>query len=258
MLLKGAARLIDGVYPDAKLRFIGDIDVLIPAGRSADAASALKRIGFCEDADNELDPAHLHRPMLRERDTGAAVELHTELTKPPHETIVPAAWFSQNTRSFKLRDLRVRLPDATRSAAHNIVHDQLNNRNYQLGRVQLRQLLDLAMLRARHANDIDWNELDHRFCSVGKGTVLATYLEFAAVLFGQPAPNLSHAPRRGALANFRRNIDLPALRAVADLRREVDYALARRDDPVGLFKKMISPRTWSTAIQLAKAAISRW
>ncbi|MDP1866510.1 MAG: nucleotidyltransferase family protein [Bradyrhizobium sp.] len=258
LLLKGAARLVDGVYPAAKLRLLGDIDVLIPGDRSADAASALKHIGFGEGAENELEAGHHHLPMLRERDTGAGVELHTELTKPPHQTIISAAWFSQNTRSFKLQDLWVRLPDPTRSVAHNIVHDQLNNGNYQLGRVQLRQLLDLAMLRARHENTIDWAELDHRFCSVGKGAVLATYLEFAEVLLGQPAPDLSHTARPRALADFRRRIDLPALRALADLRMQVDDVLARRDHPVGVLKKLISPRTWSTGIQLVKAAISRW
>jgi hypothetical protein len=87
-----------------------------------------------------------------------------------------------------------------RSAAHNIVHDQLHHKNYRLGRVQLRRLLDLAMFRAKYESMIDWAELDHRFCSVGKGAVLATYLEFAEVLLGQTTPSLSHAPRTDALA----------------------------------------------------------
>ena len=79
--------------------------------------------------------------------------------------------------------------------------------NYQSSRLQLRQLLDLAMIRARYESTIDWTELDHRFCSVGMGQVLATYLEFAKVLLGQPTPQLSHVPRAGALADFRRMMD---------------------------------------------------
>ena len=104
------------------------------------------------------------------------------------------------------------------------MHDQLNHENYRLGKVELRQLLDLAMVRARHGNAIDWTELDRRFGSVGSGPVLATYLQFAEVLLGQAAPPaLSHGPRSRAMADFRRDIDWPAMRALAQLRISIDY-----------------------------------
>jgi hypothetical protein len=260
VLLKGAARLVDDVYPAAKLRVLGDLDILIPGNRSADAAAALKGIGFDEDTDIVLDAAHHHLPMLRERDTGAGVELHTELSTSPHDAIIPAAWFCEKTRLFKLRDSKVRLPDATRGAAHIIVHDQLNHDNYRLGGIQLRQLLDLAMFRTKYQSTIDWTELDHRFCKVGKQAVLATYLEFARELLGQPAPDLSHAPRTRAMTDFRRDIERPARRALAHLQIPIDYVLARRSDPLGLLKKLVSPQTWSAGIQLVKAALrpAKW
>jgi hypothetical protein len=212
----------------------------------------LKRIGFDEDTDIVLGAAHHHLPMLRERDTGAGVEIHTGLSRAPHDAIIPAAWFCENTRLFKLRDLAVRLPDATRSAAHTIVHDQLNHGNYRLGRIQLRQLLDLAMVRTKYQGMIDWTELDHRFCKAGKGAVLATYLKFAEELLGQPMPDLSHAPRTRVMTDFRRSM--------APLQIPIDYVLARRGDPIGVLKKLGSPRTWSTAIQLVKAAMrpAKW
>jgi hypothetical protein len=40
VLLKGAARLIKGTYPATMLRFLGDLDVLIPASRSAAAVAS--------------------------------------------------------------------------------------------------------------------------------------------------------------------------------------------------------------------------
>ncbi len=258
VLLKGAARLVDGVYPAAKLRFLGDLDVLIPADRSSDAASALMRIGFEASADATWNGTHHHLPMLRESDTGACVELHTELSLPPNDAIVPAAWFGMNTMPFGLHGARVRLPDATRTVAHNIVHDQLNHENYRWGRVQLRQLLDLAMFRARYENMIDWAELDRRFCSAGQGAVLATYLAFAEDLLGQAAPpDLGHAPRMRAMADFRRDIDWPAMRMLAHLRMPIDYVVARRGDPLHILKRLVSPQTWSAAVQLVRAAIDR-
>ncbi len=258
LLLKGAARLVDGVYPAATLRFLGDLDLLIPADRSSDAASALMRIGFDAAADAKWDAAHHHLPVLRESDTGACVELHTELSLSPNDAIVPASWFVMNALPFQFHDVRVRLPDATRTVAHNIVHDQLNHANYRWGKFELRQLLDLAMVRKRYENMIDWSELDHRFCSIGKEPVLATYLEFAEVLLGQAAPpDLAHAPRAHAMANFRRDIDWPALRTLAYLRVPIDYVVARRGDPVHILKRLISPKTWWAAFELVRAAIAR-
>jgi hypothetical protein len=253
-LLKGAARLVDEVYPSAKLRFLGDIDVLIPADRSADAVSALQRAGFEMGDDPRLGRPHHHLPMMNERETGAGVELHTALASPPNEAIVRADWFLESTRPFQLQGFHVRLPDATRAIAHNVVHDQLNSQghNRRLGRASLRQLLDLTMLRARYEEAIDWNELDHRFCSAGSGTVLATYLEFGRALLGQPAPNLTHAPRKRALATFRRNVNWPVL---SELQIPVDNVLTQPGGPAGLLRKLVRPQTWSTGIRLIKASI---
>lgn len=255
--LKGAARLVEGIYPAAGLRFLGDLDLLIPCDRSVEAAVALRGIGFEEDPNINSNPAHHHLPVLRERDSGVCVELHTGLSTPPYEAIIPANWFWQGTRSLTWRDLRVRLPDATRSVAHNIVHDQLNHRNYRAGRVELRQLLDLAVLRARHEASIDWAELDRRFCDAGQGPVLATYLEFAGALLGQPEPpGLSHAPRPRAMADFRRDVEWPAIRILDRLRIPVDYLLTRRGDPVGILKRLARRQTWSAALQLVRTAFA--
>ena len=138
------------------------------------------------------------------------------------------------------------------------MHGPLNHADYRWGRVQLRQLLDLAMFRARYENMIDWAELDRRFCSAGQGAVLATYLAFAEDLLGQAAPpDLGHAPRMRAMADFRRDIDWPAMRMLAHLRMPIDYVVARRGDPLHILKRLVSPQTWSAALQLVRAAIDK-
>ena len=74
---------------------------------------------------------------------------------------------------------------------------------YALNKIQLRHLLDLALIRARHEGAIDWNELDRRLSTSGLGEVLATYLCFSDELLGQPAPKLRHTPRKDAMAELR-------------------------------------------------------
>ena len=90
---------------------------------------------------------------------------------------------------------------------HIVAHDQLSHEHYRRGKVELRQLLELAIIRKKHENAIDWMELDRRFSGVVLGKVLATYLELANKLFGQARPRLRHAARVGALAELRWRID---------------------------------------------------
>ena len=82
VLLKGAAHLADGIYPDPGVRIVGDVDLLVPAGSAPDALPSLLRSGFVAAAPTPLVslPMH-HLPRLCDRDTGVAVELHTEVVR---------------------------------------------------------------------------------------------------------------------------------------------------------------------------------
>lgn len=97
----------------------------------------------------------------------------------------------------------MRLPEPTRNLGHTIFHSEIFHDHYALNKIQLRHLIDVVLIRARHEKAINWDELDRRFSAAGAGEVLATYLHLAGELLGQTAPQLSHAPRRDALAGLR-------------------------------------------------------
>jgi hypothetical protein len=125
VLLKGSARLIEGDYPAPMLRFLGDLDVLIPAERAAGAVAALQSIGFRTKADDaDLPSSHHHLRVLHDRETGAGVELHTSLMLGAGAALFPTDWFCQGTRPLAFRNLQIRLPDATRSVGHIVAHEQ--------------------------------------------------------------------------------------------------------------------------------------
>jgi hypothetical protein len=258
VLLKGAARLIEASYPAPKLRFLGDLDVLIPAERSASAVVALQSIGFRMNADHETLPSscHHHLPMLYERETGVGVELHTDVVGDAG-AVIPTGWFWKGTNPVPFRDLQIRLPDATRSAGHNIAHDQLDHSNYQGRRVELRQLLDLAMIRRARESAIDWAELDERFCRMGFGEALATYLKFAEVLLGQPAPQLRHAPCAGTITYFSHIIEPPpAWMQPATIL--IDEIARRRRDPRSMIH-LLNLKTWPhLCVRVTEALKRRW
>jgi Uncharacterised nucleotidyltransferase len=240
VLLKGCARLVEGDYPQPSMRFLNDLDLLVPSNRTNDAYAALMANGFNEKPGYEIPPDLHHLPMLHEHQSGAGVEIHSALGRGPGVQILSTSWFYEGSRTFLLRDdLRVRLPDATRSVCHNVVHHQLHHSGYEKRIVELRQLLDLALIRKRHEDAIDWAELDHRFCRHGFGQVLATYLQFDEELLGQKAPQLRNKPRVGASESFRRIVDPPILTTLFGLLA----AAANRRGAFGVLR-VLNPATW--------------
>jgi len=142
------------------------------------------------------------------------------------------------------------------------VHQQLHHEKYPNPAIELRQLLDLALIRKRHEAAIDWAELDHLFCRKGLGEVLATYLQYCEELLGQKAPRLRCLPRVGAIENFRRIVDppkippkpqtfAPVVTALATI--VTDYGKARRRDPFGVLK-LLYPTNWPARFKLLKDA----
>jgi hypothetical protein len=203
VLLKGVAHLVEGIYPEPSLRTLGDVDVLIPVDRSAEAVAALEAAGFSAKSFDVVPPNHHHLLMLHDPETGTGVELHTDVISRSADAVISTAWFCAMTRPMLFRGHRVRLPEPTRNIGHSIFHSEVFHHQYNLNKIHLRYLLDIALIRARHAGTIDWNELDHRFWSAGFGELLATYLHRAAELLGQPVPKLRHAPRSDAMAELR-------------------------------------------------------
>jgi hypothetical protein len=257
VLLKGAAHVVGASYPSTAFRVLGDLDVLIPDDRANDAAQCLQRIGFVPGGP-PLPANHHHLPMLCDPETEAGVELHTGVVQRRSEAVIPVPWFVEQARAVAFRGARVRLPDAARSVAHLVVHDQLDHEGYKRTRIDLRQLLDLAIIRAKHDSDIDWAALDRRFGDAGAGHMLATYLHFAEALLGQPAPWLRHAPHANAVARLRRAIEPRTGAWTRVTQVPLEYLAARRRDPLGLLN-LLRPRTWRKGIRrLSEARAPRW
>jgi hypothetical protein len=199
--------------------------------------------------------------MLHDRELGGGVELHTDVAGASSRAIIATDWYVGGTRPGRFRDLNVRLPDPTRSVGHIVAHDQLDHEGYRNNKIELRQLLDLALIRSRHADAIDWAELDRRFCGRKSGKVLATYLRMAEGLLGQPRPPLSRAPRRSAIEGLRDTMvpsraQLPRMisQRLAELTRNC-VTLVRRD-PSSL-GRLLDLRKWPGRARLVLTAFRR-
>jgi hypothetical protein len=244
VLLKGAAHLIEPIYPALGLRVVGDLDMLVPEDRVRAAAEALQKIGFTGGGPN-LPANHHHWPMLLDPDTGAAVELHIGVLHRRSEHIIPAAEFYENSRAIAFRGRYVRLLDATRSIAHNIIHDLLDHEGYLRRRIELRQLLDLAMIRTKHETTIEWAELYRRFSAAGVGHVFTANLKIAERLFGLPVPGIVRLSERERSAPWSQITSMAG-----------DYLASRRRDPWGVFN-LFKPKMWPGRMHRIRAALGK-
>lgn len=152
LLLKGAIRLVDGLYRDPGWRFMRDLDLLVSRDRLSDAVARLASAGY----DFTQDPAswpehHRHLPPMG-RDGGAAViEIHSDIL-PQRQELCPAEQALARSRLVDLDGARVRIPDTVDQLAQLIGHDRFDSNLHLAGMFLLRSVFEAALLcRDQHA-----------------------------------------------------------------------------------------------------------
>ncbi len=218
VLLKGGAALLDeGLYPDVSVRYLGDLDILVPLSRLHDAAIALKSIGFQalpEPNTRWVRPrrsGHFHHlPPLLHGETGVVVELHRTIISRKFDTLLPATSGIQHQSKRKFRGLELSVLSPTDRIVHNIVHSQLHHGHHQRGTIGLRQLFELGLLSIKFGREIDWLDVESRFRDAGYLEVLQKHVELLQTIFSVPSvistPHNSGESSDGCnrASNFRR------------------------------------------------------
>jgi hypothetical protein len=256
VLLKGAAHLATGLYPDAGLRIIGDIDLLVPADRAAAAWETLGAAGFVDPSPKPFVslPTH-HLPRLFDPATGAGVELHTSVVARAHAALLPVPWFVEGAVAASFAGRRFRIPDPTRMVAHLVVHDRMQDQGDRLATLRLRPLLDLAMLRHRHGASIDWAALRARFRQRGAETILGDHLWYAEALLGQPLPPPFAAPPPARIAALRKAVDQPEAQRRTRFAALAALYTARLRARPGVVVNLLKPALWPERIRMVRQAL---
>jgi hypothetical protein len=154
VLIKGAARLVDGVYPGLGWRFMRDLDILVPPQRLQEVNAYLQAHGLRPTRTDEHWPdEHRHLPPLYREGDAAVLEVHGE---PLHHasTFCPTDRFLLQARPLAVEGAVVRLPAAADQIALLIGHDRFDDYQRRSGLFQLRSLFELALL-GREAGALD-------------------------------------------------------------------------------------------------------
>jgi Uncharacterised nucleotidyltransferase len=201
ILLKGAAFLAQAAEPNTS-RICSDLDILVGQEHLEETIAALEAIGYCREGvkSEPGDGANLSRNS----DAGG-IDLHCRL-----KTTFPRYGYAEiapTCREIPVGSATALIPSPAFQAAILILHDQLQERDYWRGLIDLRHLLDLRRL-ATARDGIDWDALMALFPKGYPRRALHTQLATLEHFFGVRVPQATRESRSARWQLRRRLVQL--------------------------------------------------
>lgn len=203
VVLKGGADMVSPIHDDPSIRYVGDLDILVPTNRAAEALAALQGLGFEAVATPGQGTSRFdwrgqrlsehHLPRLIHSDWTFPVEIHVQVGPRAIAFLLdPDAVLDHRVRS----DIAgLSLPCFDDRASHLLTHAQRHS-----GMASLRAWIDWAALREQ----CDLAAVSARFHSAGAGRTFENGDVMARFLSGGAHPMTQHDVSicRSALRNF--------------------------------------------------------
>jgi hypothetical protein len=206
ILLKGAASLACDLYPDRGMRILGDIDILIPEDRAADAARLLIENGF-EPIPTKNDYAgHHHLAPLRHNRLGIAIEIHRHTLFSDCRSVLPTEMAWRAARPCTIGGTKTKCLSPTLQFVHVLAHTQIQDAHHRRRSFALRQMLELGLLARRHSAELDWECIAAHYRAAGYTPVLQNAVEFVVRQFGVQRPKAILPPVSDPLRSVRKRL----------------------------------------------------
>jgi len=243
VLLKGAIRLLDGLYPADAWRMLRDLDLLVPKAALAEAARALQEAGYAPVEEGAF-----------QREMGVCqIDLHEELFPGSRQMrLLQAVNVLHASRLLAFGDATVRIPSVEHQLVHLIGHCQLRHPGHAIGRICLRDRLEAAALLYSAHEAVDWQAVWRRFVEAGYRRPLLSFLlalrdgAWAAVpVSGSIDPLTTLQRRRIALQARWRAFDYVGSRAgwwVSEIKRQLRERDAGQHRGVRNIKRVVFER----------------
>ena len=254
IFMKGGAHLLAGLYPDIAMRQMSDLDILVPAMRINDCLAKLANHGITQ-VGTYLHPLSHHCRPVSGRGLPVSVELHHKVVAHPNGEFLTSDEVIASAVELENYGVRIAVPSPTCAVIHNIAHAQLNNHDHLYGWIDLKSLLDLALLSRAHGEKLDWNEIRKRFVYSGWGHAWGFHVQWshrvgARVPSLKPASAFTRLLYRHAFyhvgAPKMLSLNVRLLRPWILLRREMSDSVLRRR----LARNLVNARWWKRHLRM--------
>ena len=175
--LKGGIRLIDGLWPDPALRFMHDLDLLVPEAALEDCGSELARGGWVP-IGGEADEADHHLAFAHAEAT-ARIELHWTALASPHGILLPPTRLLARARPARFDGATIAVPAVDDQLVHLVAHGMLQHAFLENGRFLLRDLVEHALLLGR-ASETERQAARERLAVAGRSRAWEVSCELTA------------------------------------------------------------------------------
>ncbi|TCP39281.1 nucleotidyltransferase family protein [Rhodovulum marinum] len=238
VLLKGASHLATDLWPTPGSRLLADLDLLVPQGQLQTAHRTLLELagrGAQAPGHPELVAQHKHLLPVVGAGGQAPVELHHAILPEEARALAPAEDIIARSEEIVLGQARLRVPAPTDRVLIAMLHGPAGGGTYLAPMLQMRDLLDIRFLAARHGDRIDWDWLERHLAGAGWSGVLEITNRCLVRFTGYAPPVRRCGPvARLDAARWVWQLDHPRSRRVglaANLARYTLRSLARGGEP---------------------------
>ena len=150
VVLKGGARLIDGLWPEPAFRFMHDLDLLVPTASLKASVARLVAEGW-RTIEGDDPGQHV---MLAHPDAIVRIELHHAPLPPRWAELLPTTRMLARATPTLVGSAMVALPAPEDQLVHLVAHGMLQHQFLRNGRFLLRDLIEFRLLAARVGADV--------------------------------------------------------------------------------------------------------
>lgn len=237
MLLKGSAMLTTSPRMKMGRRLVSDLDIVVSPEELKGSLDCLSRLGYRIQAMAPDEGARWYADLARPGDVGM---IDLQLRPPGHGVFYSAAGDAR--RHCRLQQSAY-VPSETYHALMLIIHDQFQDADYWVGKIDLRHLLDLRDL-ANSPAGIDWDLLASLTPGKLARNAIETQLVALSCLLGVRVPDRMVRRVVPRLQHWRRRLQthLPVLRGALFLLAMLDYGNYRAEMGLKAQGEARSPR----------------
>lgn len=190
ILLKGVSHLASDLYSDPAIRFMTDIDILVPNERALDSWRYLIAAGYRARITNVETLGNSEWPALVRPERTGEVEIHRPME---WRNMLGASWLYADLQNIDAGGSRVRLLSPVNRFVFAIAHAYVHHR--LTAEIPVRDLFDALMLLHKHEREISLDQVTVAFARSGQMEAFRVACMMLRRLFSLNLPSCIVPPR---------------------------------------------------------------